>query len=339
MKALVTGGSGFLGGAIIRQLLEAGYSVRSFSRNRHRRIECLDIEIRQGDITSPEAVIEACEDCDIVFHVAAKVGMWGRYRDFYNVNVRGTDNIIQACRTTGVSRLIYTSTPSVVFDGTDMEGVDETMPYPSNWKVPYPRTKAIAEATILAANDTTFATAALRPHLIWGPGDTHLIPGILTRGRERRLFRIGSQSNLVDFTYIDNAAEAHILTARKLWPGSEVAGKAFFISDGNPIPLWDFVNRVLKCAGLQPVNRWVNPRLAYGGAAFCEMLYRILATEEEPALTRFLVDEMVTAHWFDISLANRLLGYYPRISTEEGFERLSRWIRESSTDEKAETRA
>ena len=339
MRALVTGGGGFLGRTIVQQLLEAGYSVRTFSRNRHPQLERLDIEIRQGDITSPKTVIEACEDCDIVLHVAAKVGMWGRYRDFYNVNVRGTDNIIQACRATGVSHLIYTSTPSVVFDGTDMEGVDETMPYPSNWKVPYPRTKAIAEARVLAANDTTLATVALRPHLIWGPDDAHLIPAILDRGRRGRLFRIGSQSRLVDFTYVDNAAEAHLLAAQKLSPGSEVAGKAFFISDGNPIPLWDFVNRVLTCAGVQPVNRSVHPKLAYGGAVFWEMLYRILAIEKEPALTRFLVDEMVTAHWFDISLANRLLGYYPRISTEEGFERLSRWIRESSTDEKAETRA
>jgi nucleoside-diphosphate-sugar epimerase len=338
VKALVTGGGGFLGGAIIRQLLEAGYSVRSCSRNRHPKLECLDIEVCQGDITNSKAVIEACKGCDIVFHVAAKVGMWGRYRDYYKVNVRGTDNIIQACRATGISRLIYTSTPSVVFDATDMEGVNETIPYPSRYKAPYPRSKAIAETAVLAANDTRLATAVLRPHLIWGPDDTHLTLAILNRGRQRRLFRIGSQSNLVDFTYIDNAAEAHVLTARKLWPGSEVAGKAFFISDGNPIPLWDFVNRVLRCAGLQPVTRSVNPRLAYGGAAFCEMLYRVLATEKEPVLTRFLVDEMVTAHWFDISLANRLLGYYPRISTEEGFERLARWIRESPTDEKAGTR-
>jgi nucleoside-diphosphate-sugar epimerase len=334
MKALVTGGGGFLGRAIVQQLLKAGYSVRTFSRNRHPQLERLDAEVRHGDITSPLAVIEACQDCDVVFHVAAKVGIWGRYRDYHNVNVCGTDNVIQACRAAGVSRLIYTSTPSVVFASGDIEEADETIPYPPKFKSPYPRSKAIAEADILAANDSRLATAALRPHLIWGPGDTHLIPAILSRGRQRRLFRIGSQSSLVDFTYIDNAAEAHVLTARKLWPGSEVAGKAFFITDGNPIPLWDFVNRVLKCAGLQPVNRSVHPKLAYAGAAFCEMLYRILALEKEPPLTRFLVDEMATAHWFDISLANRLLGYYPRISTEEGFERLSHWIRESSTDQK-----
>ena len=338
MKALVTGGGGFLGTAIVRQLLNAGYSVRSFSRNTHPLLEHLDVEVRQGDITSPSAVVEACRDCDVVFHVAAKVGIWGRYRDYHNVNVCGTDNVIQACRATGISRLIYTSTPSVVFDSADIEGADETIPYPPKFKSPYPRSKAIAEADILAANDGRLATAALRPHLIWGPGDTHLTPAILNRRRRGTLVRIGSRSNLVDFSYIDNAAEAHLLAARKLSPGSAVAGKAFFISDGNPIPLWDFVNRVLQCAGLQPVCRSVNQRLAYGGAVLCELLYTILSIQREPPLTRFLVDEMVTAHWFDISLANRLLAYRPRITTEEGFDRLARWIRESSTDEKAGTR-
>ena len=332
MKALVTGGGGFLGGAIVRQLLEDGYSVRSFSRNRYPKLDRLEVEIRQGDITSPTAIREACQGCDIVFHVAAKVGIWGRYRDYYNVNVRGTSNVIYACRSLGISRLVYTSTPSVIFDSEDMEGVDETIPYPSNYKSPYPKTKAIAEAAVLAANDVRLATTVLRPHLIWGPGDSHLIPAILSRGRRGSLFRIGSKSSLVDFTYIDNAAEAHLLAAQKLWPGSEVAGKAFFISDGNPISLWEFVNRVLKCAGMQPVGRSVSQKLAYSCALFCELLYTILSVEREPPLTRFLVDELATAHWFDISSASRFLGYHPRVSTEEGFERLTHWIRESSRE-------
>jgi nucleoside-diphosphate-sugar epimerase len=332
MKALVTGGGGFLGGAIVRRLLETNYSVRSFSRSRHPKLDFLNVEVRQGDITNGHAVYEACEDCDVVFHVAAKVGIWGRVRDYYDVNVRGTENILQACRSLGISRLVFTSTPSVVFNGEDMEGVDETIPYPSTYNSPYPKTKAVAEAGVLAANDASLATVALRPHLIWGPEDSHLIPGILMRGRRGSLFRVGSDSKLVDFTYVDNAADAHVLAAQRLWPGSDASGKAFFISDGNPSPLWDFVNRVLKCAGLQPVNRSVNRTVAYGAASFCELLYRILPGEREPRLTRFLVDELVTAHWFDISTATRLLGYHPRISAEEGFERLSRWIRESTTE-------
>jgi nucleoside-diphosphate-sugar epimerase len=330
MMALVTGGGGFLGGAIVRRLIENGYSVRSLSRNRYPKLDRLEVEVRQGNITSPRAVSEACEGCDIVFHVAAKVGTWGRYRDYYNVNVRGTHNIIRACRSLGIGRLVYTSTPSVIFNGEDMEGVDETIPYPPSYKAPYPKTKAIAEAAVLAANDARLATAALRPHLIWGPDDSHLIPGILNRGSRGRLFRIGSQPRFVDFTYVDNAAEAHLLAAERLWPGSEIAGKAFFISDGSPIPLWDFVNRVLKCADLQPVNRSVNQWLAYSAALFYELVYSALSLEREPPLTRFLVDELATAHWFDISSASRLLGYHPRISTEEGFERLTHWIRESS---------
>jgi nucleoside-diphosphate-sugar epimerase len=330
VKALVTGGGGFLGEAIVRQLLEAGYTVRSFSRNRHPSLESIDVEIVHGDVSVRQEVYRACEGCDIVFHVAAKAGIWGKYWEYFNANVTGTLNIIEACRSLAIGRLVYTSTPSVVFDGRDMDGADETVPYSSSYKAPYPKTKAIAETAVLAANDAELATVALRPHLIWGPRDSHLIPGILKRGRQGRLFRIGSESKLVDFTYVDNAAEAHVLAAQKLQPGSKAAGKVFFISDGNPIPLWDFVNRVLECGDLQPVNRVLGRRLAYTIATLCEVLYKVFLVQREPPLTCFLVDELVTAHWFDISAAGRLLGYHPRISMEQGLERLTRWLGESS---------
>ena len=282
MKALVTGGGGFLGGVIVRQLLEEGYSVRSFSRGSYPLLEALGVESSRGDLAEAEAVREACQDCQIVFHVAAKAGIWGNKDAYYRANVTGTQNVLAACRALGISRLIYTSTPSVVFDGRNLEGVDERVPYAQDYKSAYPATKATAERMILAANDERLATVALRPHLIWGPGDTHLVPGILARGRAGRLRRIGKASNLVDFTYVENAAQAHLSAAARLSPGSGVAGRAFFISQGEPVPLWDFIDRILEAANLPAVTGVVSPRLAYAAGWLCEVLYGRLRLKGEP---------------------------------------------------------
>ena len=326
MKALVTGGGGFLGGVIVHQLLEEGYAVRSFSRGSYPLLEALGVEISRGDLAEAEAVQEACQDCEIVFHVAAKAGIWGDEDAYYRANVTGTDNVISACRTLGISRLVYTSTPSVVFDGRNLDGVDERVPYASDYKSAYPATKATAERRILAANDKRLATVALRPHLIWGPGDTHLVPGILARGRAGRLRRIGKARNLVDFTYVENAAQAHLLAAARLSPGSPIAGRAFFISQDEPVPLWDFIDRILDAAGLPSVTRTVSPGLAYAAGWLCEVLYGKLGLKGEPPMTRFLAEELATSHWFDISAARQELGYQPRVSVEEGLKRLKAWL-------------
>ena len=215
MKALVTGGAGFLGACLVRHLLEAGYNVRSFSRSNQLFIRDLGVEVVQGDIVDQQAVARACEDCDLVFHVAAKVGIWGRYKDYYAVNVCGTGNIVRACRSLRIDRLVYTSTPSVMFNGEDRDGVDETVPYPSRYKASYPETKAIAEAIVLAENSASLATAVLRPHLIWGPNDPHLTSAILDRGRRGTLCRIGFDAKVVDFTYVT------MLRTRTFWlPGN-----------------------------------------------------------------------------------------------------------------------
>jgi len=226
----------------------------------------------------------------------------------------------------GISRLVYTSTPSVVFDGRNLDGVDERVPYASDYKSAYPATKATAERKILAANDERLATIALRPHLIWGPGDTHLVPGILARGRAGRLRRIGKARNLVDFTYVENAAQAHLLAAARLSPGSPIAGRAFFISQDEPVPLWDFINRILEAADLPAVTGTVSPRLAYAAGWLCEVLYGRLGLEGEPPMTRFLAEELATSHWFDISAARQDLSYQPKVSVEEGLERLKAWL-------------
>jgi nucleoside-diphosphate-sugar epimerase len=329
MKALVTGGGGFLGGVILRMLRERGDEVCSFSRADYPALATLGVEQFRGDLGDKLAVIEAAKSCDIVFHVAAKAGIWGSYADFYQANVTGTENILEACRANGIKKLIYTSSPSVVFDGGDVEGGDESIPYPSSYEAHYPATKALAEKLVLAANSPQLATVALRPHLIWGPGDNHLVPRIVAKGRAGKLRKIGERPNLVDTVYVDNAARAHLQAADRLAPGSPPAGKAYFISNGQPIPLWEIVNRILAAADIPPVTRSISPRLAYTVGCLCEGAWGMLRLSGEPPMTRFVAHELASAHWFDISAARRDLGYQPEVSIDDGLVRLRQWLHRS----------
>lgn len=322
MKALVTGGGGFLGGVIVRMLRERGDQVRSFSRGEHHALAAMDVEQFQGDLADRDAVIKAARGCDIVFHVAAKAGIWGNYDDFYQANVVGSENVLAACRSNHIGRLVYTSSPSVVFDGGDVEGGDESLPYPPRFEAHYPATKALAEQLVLAANSTELAVTALRPHLIWGPGDNHLTPRIVAKGRAGKLRRIGTRPNLVDTVYVDNAARAHLLAADKLSPGSPVAGNCYFISNGQPLPLWEMVNRILAAADIPPVTRTISPQLAYAVGCLCEGLWSLLRLSGEPPMTRFVAHELASAHWFSIEAARRDFGYQPEISIDEGLELL-----------------
>lgn len=326
MKALVTGGGGFLGAVIVRMLRERGDQVRSFSRGAHPELGGLGVEQVRGDLSQPRLLKEAAEGCDIVFHVAAKAGIWGSYEEFYDANVSGTINVLDACRANNISRLVYTGSPSVIFDGRDVEGGDEALPYPARYHAHYPRTKALAEQLVLDADSSDLATVSLRPHLIWGPGDNHLVPRIIAKGRAGKLRRIGKRPCLVDTVYVDNAAQAHLLAADRLLPGSGIAGKAYFISNGEPLPLWEMVNRILAAAGLPPETRSVPPGLAYAAGAVCEGLWSLLRLSGEPPMTRFVAKELATAHWFKIDAARRDLGYQPQVSIDEGLERLRRWL-------------
>lgn len=322
MKALVTGGGGFLGQAIVRGLLARGNAVRSFSRQSHEMLDTVGVEQLKGDLADPTAIAAAVEGCDAVFHVAAKPGIWGNHADYFQTNVIGTHNVIAACRRHGVRRLIYTSSPSVVFNGRDMEGVDESVPYPERYEAHYPHTKALAERAVIAANDAQLATVSLRPHLIWGPGDNHLLPRMVARARAGQLRRIGSRENLIDTVHVDNAADAHLRAADRLAPGSVVAGKVYFISQDEPVPMWDMVNHLLEAAGAPPVMKSVPVSLAMVLAWGFETAHRVTANPAEPRLTRFVVRELSTAHWFNIAAARRDLGYAPRISIAEGLAHL-----------------
>jgi 2-alkyl-3-oxoalkanoate reductase len=327
MKALVTGGGGFLGGAIVRLLRQRGWDVRSFTRTAYPWLDELGIEQVLGDVADRTALERAVAGVEVVFHVAAKAGVWGRYDDFFAANVTGTQNVLAACKSLGVHKLVYTSTPSVVHSGCGLEGADETAPYPKSYVAAYPETKALAEKAVLAANGSELATVALRPHLVWGPGDPHLIPRVLARAKEGKLRRVGSRTITVDVTYIDNAAEAHLLAAERLAIGSPIAGKAYFITNGEPVDLWEFLNRVLAEAGLPPVTRRVSAWKARLAGRVLERLYRTFRLPGEPAMTRYIASQLGTSHWFNIAAARRDLGYEPRVSLEEGLKRLGEKLR------------
>ena len=326
MKALVTGGGGFLGSVIVKMLREQGDQVVSISRSSYPALTALGVEQVQGDLADQAAVLKAAHGCDIIFHVAAKASIWGSYESFYQANVTGTKNVLEACKTHCITKLVYTSSPSVVFDGNDVEGGDESLPYPDHFEAFYPQTKALAEQLVLQANSLQLATVSLRPHLIWGPGDNHLVPRIITKGKNGRLRRIGNRPCLVDTVYVDNAARAHLQAANQLEPGSVVAGKAYFISNGEPLPLWEMVNRILAAGGVTPVKGSISPKAAYAIGTICEKLWGWFKLAGEPPMTRFVAKELATAHWFDISAAKKDFGYQPEITVDEGLKQLQQWL-------------
>jgi len=293
MRILVTGGGGFLGQALCRALLERGHEVASFSRSHYPALDVLGVRQHAGDLADRDAVIAATRGCDAIFHNAAKAGAWGSHASYHGANVVGTDHVIAACRAHGIGRLVYTSSPSVTHRATHpvAGGTADDVPYGAHFKAHYPATKTIAERAVLAANDAELATVAMRPRLIWGPGDEQLLPRLVQRARAGRLRLVGSGDNLIDTTYIDNAAQAHVDAFDRLAPGAACAGRAYFISNGEPRPAREIINALLAAAG-------------------------------EPPMTRFLAEQLATAHWYSMEPARRDFGYAPKVSMAEGMERL-----------------
>ncbi len=327
MRALVTGGGGFLGGALVRALLARGDQVVSLARGDYPALRDLGVTTVRGDLADLAAVRDAAAGSDVVFHVAAKAGIWGRAADFERSNVTGTRSVLAACRALGITRLVHTSTPSVVHEGGDIAGGDESLPYATHWSSDYPRTKAIAEREVLAAADERLATVALRPHLVWGPGDTQLVPRILDRARSGRLRFVGGGDALIDTTYVDDAVAAHLCAGDRLAPGAPCSGRAYFVSSGDPRPVRDVVNAILAAGGLPPEHRSVPLPVAEVAGAAAEVLWRLLRRQDDPPMTRFLARQLATAHWFDISAARRDLGYAPVVGLDEGFRRLAASLR------------
>lgn len=327
-KALVTGGGGFLGLYIVEQLLADGFEVRSFSRSSYESLEKLNVEHVAGDLRDAAAVERACEGIDVVFHTAAVPGIWGSREMFFGINTFGTENVIAACRKRKVPKLVYTSSPSVVFGGEDHVNADESLPYPETWLAHYPASKAAAEQQVLAASDDSLATCALRPHLIWGPRDTQLVPRLIRRAKAGRLRIVGDGRNEISMAYVENVAAAHLQAARALAPNLSVAGQAYFINEPQPIGCWDWINTLLARAGLPPVQKRISTKAAYRIGAVLEFAYSTLRLSSEPPMTRFLASQLSTSHSYDIAKAQRDFGYEQVISVEEGLAKLEPELKE-----------
>jgi nucleoside-diphosphate-sugar epimerase len=327
MKILVTGGGGFLGRALCRGLVQRGHEVVSFNRGLYPVLDTLGVRQLRGDLAERDAVVAAARGCEAIFHNAAKAGAWGSYDSYHRANVVGTDNVLAACRTHAIDRLVYTSTPSVTHRATHpvAGGTADSVPYGEGFKAAYAATKTIAEKAVLAANDTTLATVALRPRLIWGPGDNQLLPRLVERARAGRLRFVGDGSNVIDTTYIDNAAQAHFDAFEHLGPGAACAGRAYFISNGEPKTVREVVNGLLRAAGAPLVDKSLPFGVAYAAGAVCEALWSLLPLRGEPPMTRFLAEQLSTTHWYDMAPAERDFGYRPRVSFHDGLTQLKHW--------------
>jgi nucleoside-diphosphate-sugar epimerase len=325
MRILVTGGGGFLGTHIIKELLKnPQYIVTNFSRHMYSHLEEIGVPTIKGDLTNPADVERALmQGFDAIFHVAALAGVWGRYQDFYNINYLGTKNLIEAAEAQGVKRFVYTSTPSVVFGRDDLLGVDEDCPYPKEFLTPYAETKSMAEKLVLQKNNgSTFLTCALRPHLIWGPGDPHLFPRVIQKGKEGKLRIVGDGENLVDIIYVENAAFAHVKAFEHLNPSSKVCGEAYFIGQERPVKLWDFINQILGYVKIEPVMKAIDVTTAYRLGWFFEKVFKAAGIQKpEPPMTRFVALNLGKSHYFSHAKAKRDFGYYPKVSIEEGLKK------------------
>ena len=325
-KVLVTGGAGFLGKAVVCRLVDRGDQVRSLARNYYPDLEKMGVDQVQGDLSDSDTVARACEDRTIVYHIAAKGPPWGRYDEYYQTNVVGTQNIIDSCLAQDQTSLIYTSTPNVVQNGRDIEGADESMPYPKKFITHYAKTKAMAEQLVVNASRNKLKSIILRPSKIWGPGDDQILTRLVARAE--KLPQIGDGKNLIDTTYIDDAADAHILAADKLEERPDLSGNIYFISQGEPVLAWYIINEFLKAAGCSPVKKSVPFRIAWVTGALLEFIYNILHLSKEPFMTRFLAESVAQSSWFNIEAAKRDLGYIPKIGTAEGLRRLEEWLKD-----------
>jgi len=323
-RVLVTGGGGFVGSAIVHRLRARGVDVRVLARGDYPALRAMGCELHRVDLCDPEGVRRASDTCDTVFHVAARAGIWGARHLFEDTNVRGTENVLAACRSAGVARLVHTSSPSVTFDGTDHLNAGRDLPYPTRWLADYPRTKALAEQAVLAANDRSLVTVALRPHLVYGPGDPHLLPRLVARARAGRLRIVGDGQNRVSLTYVDNAACAHVQAADALareGAACPAAGRAYFVNDAAPVALWPWLTELFAALGLPPVRGRVPTRVAWGIGAVAEAAWTAFGLAGEPPMTRFAALQLATHHTYDLAPARADFGYTPEVDGEVGFAR------------------
>lgn len=321
MKAFVTGGGGFLGGVIVRALLARGDEVVSYSRGAYPELERLGARCVRGDLADVEGLRRAMSGVDTVFHVAAKAGVWGPRAEYIRTNVDGTHHVIVAARSNGAARLVFTSSPSVCFDGRDHVMASNDLPYAQHFLAHYPRSKAAAEELVLAANGAGgLATCALRPHLIFGPDDPHLLPRVLARARARSLSIVGAGDNEVSLTYVDNAAQAHLRAADSLCTGAPHAGRAYFISQAEPVRLWDWIAALCTELGLARPTRRIPLTAAWTLGASMEAVWRTFDLAGEPPMTRFVAQQLARSHSYDMRPAERDFGWRESIDMARATE-------------------
>ena len=329
-KILVTGGGGFIGKALVLALRTLGADVEALGRNHYPELARLGIPCHRGDIRDLAALRRAMAGKSCVFHVAAKAGIWGERAEYMAINHQGSKQVLAACQGEQVPVLVYTSTPSVVFDRHDLRGADESCPYATRPLCAYAASKILAEEAVLAANSPHLKTVAIRPHLVWGPGDTNLIPRLVARGRAGQLAMVGEGTNMVDITYIDNSVHAHLLAAENLLTSASAAGEAFFIGQETPVKLWAWINALFARLDIKAVTRRMPLPVAYGAGAILELGHSLLRLGQEPRMTRFLALQLAKSHWFSHAKAERLLNYRPLVSTTEGMDRLVAWLYETA---------
>lgn len=328
MRALVTGGGGFVGRAIVEELLTAGHDVTSAGRAPRPELEALGARHVCMDLGQRESVAGAVAGHDGVVHAAALTGVWGPHAAYERTNVLGTHHVIEACRAHGVTRLVHTSSPSVCFDGADHLMASNDLPYASRFLSPYPESKARAEREVLAANGSHgLATCALRPHLVIGPRDPHLVPRLVARARAGRLFTVGGGDNEVSMTWVGNAALAHRLALEQLTPDAPHAGRAYFVAQRDPVRLWDWIEDLLGRLGEPPPRGRLPRGLAAAAGAALEGVWWALHLRGEPPMTRFVAAQLAASHSYDVAPLERDLGYRERVSMAEATDLLVESLR------------
>lgn len=330
MKVLVTGGGGFLGRRIVELLVERGDDVTFLARGRYPEVEALGARGLQVDLCDAAAVAAAVHGQDAIVHVAAKAGFYGPVEEYRRINVDGTRNLLDAAEQHDVRKLVYTSTPSVVGYAHDHENAGQDTPYAEEHWSPYPATKADAEQMVLAANSEHIATVALRPHLIFGPRDNNLMPRVVQRAKTGKLPIIGDGQNVVDMTYVDNAAWAHLDALDALVDHTAPhAGKAYFISNDEPVELWPWLNGFFADLGVPPAKRRVSLKLASMLGNAMEFAWNTLPLKGEPRMTKFLAAGLAQSHWYDMGPAKRDFGYHARVSMEDGKAATVKWFQDA----------
>lgn len=330
MRVLVTGATGMLGGGVARALAERGDQVTVLQRHPAG----LGLPEVLTDISDADAVLAAVDGHEAVIHLAAKVNVVGPDAEYQRVNVEGTQAVVNACMTAGVRRLVFVSSPSVAHSGSSLIGRATDPADPLAAHGPYARSKARAEQIALGADHGQLAVIAVRPHLVWGPGDKQLVARVVNRARHGRLVLIGSGAALIDSTYVANAVEALLAALDRC---VEARGQALVVTNGEPRPVAELLAAICRAAGAPEPTRHVPVRLARAGGTMVESVWTLtesLRRErsiDDPPLTRFLVDQMSTAHWFDQRLARQVLQWEPRVSLDEGFAELQRWYSESDS--------